>query len=149
MGAYAQLVQLAGAVDPVVPSRHAAGGLLLVVLADLERLSLWGLPILLVTLWVGWSGPGAKLRGRTTLIAALGGLLLLTRYVARPRFRDVRDGLGRPVEDLGLTDPALADYLWWERVVSGCVLLEVGIALVLLVWAGLRMRPRQSFAIEL
>lgn len=149
MGAYAELVLLAGSVEAVVPSRHASGAVLLAALADLERASLWGLPILLVTLWVGWSGPGAKLRGRTTLAAVLGALVLLSRYVVRPRFRDVRDGLGRPVEDLGLTDPALADYLWWERILSASVLLEVAIALVLLVWAALRMRPKQSFGIEL
>lgn len=149
MGAYAQLVLLVGSLEAVVPSRHEAGALLLAALADLERVSLWGLPILLVTLWIGGSGPGAKLRGRTLLTGALGALVLLSRYVVRPQFRDVRDGLGRPVEDLGLTDPALADYLWWERVLSACVLLEVAIALVLLVWAALRMRQRQSFGIEL
>lgn len=149
MGAYAHLVHLSGVVESVLASRHETGAVLLAALAGLERFGLWGLPVLWVTLWVGWSSFGKKRRGRSFGIGILAVLTLASRYLVRPRFQEIREGLGRPVEDLGLADPTLVDYLWWERTLSAFVLLQVAVALVLLVWAVLQNRPRQTFGIEI
>jgi len=149
MGAYAELVQLGRVAEAVLGSQHETGAVLLAALADLERFGIWGLPILLVTLWVGWSSFGRKRRGPAVGLGILAVLTLGSRYVVRPRFREIRDGLGRPVEDLGLTDPALVDYLWWERTLAVVVSMQIGVALVLLVWAVIRNRPKTSLGIEL
>lgn len=149
MGAYAELIVLSGSVGSVVASRHEAGAVLLAALSDLERHAVWVVPILLITLWTGWSEPGRKRRGRTGWLLGLAGLTLASRYVIAPRFKEIRDGLGRPVEDLGLADPALVDYLWWERLLSLGVVAQAGLALVLLVWAVVQHRSRPSMGISL
>ncbi len=119
------------------------------VLASSEQYLLWVLPLLFATLWAGWSGLRSRGRGRTWLLLGLSAVLLLQRYVLRPRFETIRDGLGRPVEDLIPTDPAMLDYAWYEWLVYGALWLQGLSVFALLVWAMTQLRPRQSFGIEL
>lgn len=126
-----------------------AAGLLGLVLAELGHFGWLAVPLVLVTLLLGWASLGVPLRGRVLSSLTYGALVVVGGQWLWPRLERARRALGRPLDELARDDTLAISYRSLETY-SLALLATTGIlAILLIIWAVRGAEPRKRGGIQL
>ena len=132
-----------------LPSRQAAGDVVTQVLASADLFGLFAGPALLVTLYLGFAPLGVRLRLRTAAVVVMTVLTGISGRWLSPKMIELRQAMGRPIEELAAADPLKAEFGNLHLASEAMMTLHLLLALFLLVSAVTSSAPKRSFGIEL
>ena len=92
----------------VLPSRELAGAMVTSSITKVETLGLIIGPLLILLQAAGWRGRRATPSAKSIRLALLGVMTLaaaLSRFWISPTMVSLRKSMGRPIDELALTDP--------------------------------------------
>jgi hypothetical protein len=145
LGAAALCLLLVFLVPETLESRQAAEAVLAAVRSRLDLYGVVAGPAALLTLAVGWLPLNVPLRFRSLLtLLATGAAGLSARYLV-PRMAELMAAMGRPLEDLPATDPAVRQYLELSSYSLVALGVQVGAAFLLTLTAAAVQKPKRRF----
>ena len=132
-----------------MPSRQAAGDLVTSVLANADLFGIIVGPVLLITLFIGFAPLGVRLRLRALATVIMTVLTAVSGRWLSPKMVELRQAMGRPIEDLAATDPLKVQFSNLHLASEAMMTVHLLLALFLLVAAVTSSAPKRSFGIEL
>lgn len=148
-GAVALVFAIRPEVVGLVGSSQDAAALLGGALALLSRFSWVAVPVVLLSLLLGWASLGIPLRGRVLSALGFSAVSLLGGQWLWPRLERARLALGRPLEDLGADDGLARAYLALETYSLVTLAITGILAIFLIIWAVRGAEPRKRGGIQL
>lgn len=121
----------------VLPSRELAGSMVTSAISKVEVLGLIIGPLLILLQAAGWRARRATSTAKTIRLTLLGVMTLaaaLSRFWISPTMVSLRKSLGRPIDELVLTDPLRLQFndLHQYSVAAMSVALFAGLAVLFL-----------------
>ena len=98
----------------VAPSRETAGAMVGYGLSFLNTSGFFVGLILLVSAWWRWGKEWRSHRVEMIAILVLSVFASVNQWVIAARLREIRQGTGRAIDDLAVSDPARVMFGWWH-----------------------------------
>ena len=145
LGAGALCLLLVYLVPDTLESRQAAEAVLSATRARLDLYGVMAGPAALLTLAVGWVPLNVPLRARVLVTLAATGAAGFSGQYLIPKMAEIMAAMGRPLEDLPVTDPLVLQYLDLSAVSLGALGLQVAAAFLLTLTAAAAAKPKKRY----
>jgi hypothetical protein len=132
-----------------VPSRDIAGNLITATLAEMDLFGTIAGPVLLVTLFAGWSTLRVPLKFRAALTVLMTLATVVSGYWLTPEMLRLRHAMNAPIEEVATTDPLRVSFARLHSISTGVMIGHLAVALLLLIYAVAAASPKRKPGIEL